>query len=203
MSAAAFAVICALGDSITRGAIGGTLPPTTVTAALLHARVVNHGISGARTWEWLPGGRLLETAKVSCRYDGAQIVMLTLGTNDAFGRNTSSWQYRENLIEITNDLTDAGFTVVLNYPMGSFRTDFQWWRIAEYYQKIDTVVDGVKILAGDTTAPALLANRSLVVDPTHPTEEGNIVLGTAWATALSVAVLPGTPQQDHGVSSVP
>lgn len=187
-----------VGDSITGNTPGGGAPPPdqvadALTAHGLTVTVENQGQSGSATADWLPADAsdYLTDAKATFAGAGVRLVHVMLGTNDSktTGR-VSVDDYRDHLLAICADLVLAGHVVVLAYPLWLDGTT-QWdatsqARLAAYQAEIDSLVNGVTVFLGDTTAYHYFQdNPGDLSDGVHPDASGAATLGNLWAAALT------------------
>lgn len=189
-----------IGDSITEGnAYPAVTPAPEQCGALVAAAtgltvtVVNEGIAGTKSANWVPGGTLT-SAKNAFAAAGVLDVCIMLGANDCkTGENVAPATYGSNLASTASNLVSAGYRVWLNYP--SFCT----WdagspslNLPGYCDEIDAIVNGTTIRQGDTSAYAEFeANRvAYIPDGVHPDADGTIALATLWAAPLIAAYLP-------------
>jgi lysophospholipase L1-like esterase len=183
-----------LGDSLTAGYLLNE-KPGDLAAALLQSTpalvpTVSPGVSGATTADYLPGQLHMINAKALFERHGVHHVSVCLGTNDCSDANAvTPAQYRENMLAICRDLVADGYTVLLNYPPAfvppayTVFTATSLARLESYQPVIDSLVNGVTILQGDTTAfddfganPAWIASDNIHLTPT-----GNAALAQRWA----------------------
>jgi lysophospholipase L1-like esterase len=191
-----------LGDSLVAG-YGLNQKPGDIAASLVQASLstqivatVSPGVSGATAADYLPGSPHLANAKSLFERHGIRHVMVMLGTNDCGDHNAvTPTQYRANMLAICRDLVADGYTVLLNYPpafvppagYGGVFSTASLARLESYQPQIDSLVNGVTILQGDTTAFddfAANAGSWIQADNIHLTVAGNAALAQRWAEAI-------------------
>jgi peptidoglycan hydrolase-like protein with peptidoglycan-binding domain/lysophospholipase L1-like esterase len=203
--------ILAIGDSITygNGLSAGQDPPSKMDTALTSmygtrsVNVLNRGHSGSKTADWLSGAGsgYLNTAISAAQSasPAATVAIIMLGANDAATSNhVSSTTYISNISSIISSLLSNGFTkVIINYPTyipagaNSNATDETATNLTnQYMAKLDTIVNGTTIVAGDKVAYGYFQDylTSLQADQTHPNANGALALGNMWATATAKAI---------------
>ena len=203
--------ILAIGDSITygNGLSAGQDPPSKMDTALTSmygtrsVNILNQGHSGSKTADWLSGAGsgYLNTAISAAQSasPAATIAIIMLGANDAATSNhVSSTTYISNISSIISSLFSNGFTkVIINYPTyipagaNSNATDETATNLTnQYMAKLDTIVNGTTIVAGDKVAYGYFQDylTSLQADQTHPNANGALALGNMWATATAKAI---------------
>ncbi len=203
--------VLAIGDSITygNGLSAGQDPPSKMDTALTSlygtrsVNVLNQGHSGSKTADWLSGAGsgYLSTAISAAQSasPAATVAIIMLGANDAATSNhISSTTYISNISSIISSLFSNGFTkVIINYPTyipagaNSNATDETATNLTnQYMAKLDTIVNGTTIVAGDRVAYGYFQDylTSLQVDQTHPNANGALALGNMWATAAAKAL---------------
>lgn len=196
-----------IGDSITAGygLSAGQDPATQIVAILqktFKSRVVtatNAAVSGSKSSQWVTGQSNLTTAKTAFAAAGVTHIHCMLGANDAGAANlVSAATYKANLQNIITDLTGAGYKVILSYPTyipagaNSNATTAAGVALGQSYQsQIDSLIDGVNVLRGDTLAFNYFADNlgEYQADLVHPTATGALSLATMWARAIDRSVL--------------
>lgn len=189
-----------LGDSLTAGYLLEEKPGDLAVATLQSGRslipTVSPGISGATSADYLPGQPHLLNAKALFARHGVRYVMICLGTNDCSDTHAvTPAQLRENLLAICRDLTAEGYIVILNYPpafvppagYGTF-TSTSLARLLSYQPVLDSLANGVTILAGDKTAYNDFWTHQaawIQADRIHLTDAGNAALAQRWANAIA------------------
>lgn len=195
------------GDSITYGfgLSAGQDAPTQVGIILQKTyknRVVtitNCGVNASRTAQWVTGQAYLNTAKTAFASAGVTHVHMMFGANDASaGFLVTAATYKTNLQNIIADLTGAGYKIILSYPTfipagaNSNATTSASVALAQSYQgQIDSLIDGVNVLRGDTLGFNYFMDNlgEYQTDMTHPTAAGAISLATLWARAIDRSLL--------------
>lgn len=196
-----------LGDSITNqyGLTAGQGPleqaavQLRVMGGYRNVTVVNRGINGASTADWLSGSTNLNNAKTAFAAGGVTHVHIMLGANDAAaGTLRSAAAYKTNLQNIITDLVGAGYKVILSYPTyipagaNSNATTAAGVALAQAYQaEIDSLINNTTILRGDTKSfNAYMDNLAAwyQADMTHPNVTGAQALGSMWSRAMYEAI---------------
>lgn len=203
---AATLVLGFIGDSITNeyGLSAGEGPATQCGLYLekfyKHRAVTvsEQAVNGSKSADWISGSTNLNNAKSAFSSAGVTHVHIMLGANDAAAANlVSAATFLSNLTSCVNDLTGAGYKVIISYPTyipagaNSNATTAASVALAQSYQaQIDSLVDQVNVLRGDTLAFNYFINSlsETQSDKTHPTATGAKALGLLWARAIDRAL---------------
>jgi lysophospholipase L1-like esterase len=184
--------------------------------------ILNQGVEGATTGNWLPGGSglgYLATAETAFNTAGVTVVSIMLGTNDSKPSvATSQATYGSELTTIcANILANVSTckTIVLNSPIyvypfdsGSSGTldNTSYGRLLSYQAEIPSIANNTTIFTGDVTGWLYFANNEQLIntDGVHPVNAGAVTLGGFWATAIHSALYtaahPGaTTSTSHGI----
>jgi lysophospholipase L1-like esterase len=166
--------------------------------------IVNYGISGAPSTDWLPGTRTYETALVGFQANHVQYVLVQLGTNDSNTiRLVPVTQYLDNMRRIVKDLNTRGFIVMLNHPPYAepvtryskphATSTFSVPLLASYSEKLDVLVDKKLVVQGTTSAYGFFKKHNdLLEDGVHPNQKGVEILAWLWMNSFLSNALPGT-----------
>ena len=193
-------VVGALGDSITAGTNGdscGALQ-TFLNGQGYTATVVNRGIGGTSTADWLPGSANLNNAISAFLSAGVTLVQVGLATNDPRSPNfITPAQHAANMRLIVGALKSAGFQVLLHHPIytvpNATINGVTWpANVNDWYRQawsLDmALVDGVSVMAGDTgafQASAISPGSFLEPAGIHPANQAqNTLLAQYWGLAL-------------------
>lgn len=196
-----------LGDSITNqfglSAGQGPLEQAAVQLRVMggyrNVNVVNRGINGASTADWLSGSSNLNNAKTAFAAGSVTHVHIMLGANDAAAVNLrSAAAYKANLQNIITDLLGSGYKVILSYPTyipagaNSNATTAASVALAQAYQaEIDSLINNTTILRGDTNSFNAFMDNLVAwyqSDMTHPNVGGAQSLGSMWSRAMQKAI---------------
>lgn len=193
-----------IGDSITIQDPGNGTPPTLTGAIIQKIRgqrqvtIVNQGVSGTYSTNWISGSSDLTTAKAAFLSAGVTYVLVMIGTND--GRDdvlNSATTYSTNMASMVGDLVGAGYVVVLNYSPYAIPGSLSNWSeasdvlIQSYQAKLNALVNGTTVLQGDTTYYQYSAEHPTETnDGIHPNTLGATSLSNLWATAFDRATNP-------------
>ena len=180
-----------VGDSITHSY---KLPERTpeLVGQLLGVPVVDRGIGGTTTRDWLPGGTLLAPAIAAFRAAHVRVVQVALGTNDAIA-GLAPTHYRDQLARIAATLSTSGFTVVLADPpsmmlggMGGYVTTRGIALLQAYRPMLDGIANGQSIIVGETGAWEYFhAHPDQLWDGVHPGPIGSFALAELWVVGLA------------------
>ncbi|MGO9109691.1 MAG: immunoglobulin domain-containing protein, partial [Thermoguttaceae bacterium] len=205
-----------IGDSILAGcytngnSVGTETVPAQAQACLAAidgprmVTMVNAAAAGTDTDEWTPAAAPLSgstnlydsAVNAFAAAGGVSYVMILLGTNDADNGQLAASSYQSNLQAICSALVSAGMKVILNYPFdatgvvsGEDNSQF----LPPYWTAINNLVaaNPGTVFLGDTEAPAFCAdNRGFfaAADDLEPDYDGQIALGTLYATAIQNVV---------------
>jgi lysophospholipase L1-like esterase len=197
-----------VGDSITYGTGGfRTAVDTEVGALGSNYKAINHGVGGTTSKDWQPGSRIYNTAINDFKERHVRVVSIMLGTNDARDDiATSSTAYKKHMTTLMNSLLASGVQqVIVNYPpyavpgSGGLWSDRSPGRLEAYMAQLDNLVDGKRVLKGDTKSYRYFEDhQNELVDGIHPNGEGYDQLGKLWAKAYIAA----TAKPSVGVASV-
>ncbi len=205
------ALIVGVGDSITNGGSngGGVSPLTPLQTYLsgdsnfISATTYNEGISGTETSDWQPGGSDYNTALAEIQSQGANMVTIMLGTNDAkTANNVSAAQYKTNMQNIINGFLGAGIQRVfvsyqpyIDYPQQSgiwnAQSDID---LQGYEAEIDSLDNGstVREMGNDpnlyTTTES--ATGTYLIDGVHLTTSGVNLFGNEWGQDIDAILNP-------------
>jgi lysophospholipase L1-like esterase len=199
-----------IGDSITHGP-DDTPGAVEATALALGSEytLLNRGAGGASSQNWQPGGAMYDDTLAYFKAQRVSAVSIMLGTNDA--RNdiaTPPATYKKNIQTIVSNLlhTPGIERVVINYPpyvvpgsVNNLWGDAAPTRLKAYIAQIDTLVDGKRILRGDTQAYAYFKTKpNELTDGVHPTAAGYEQLGKLWADAYVKTVTASSADMHLG-----
>lgn len=180
-----------IGDSITHSPL---LPERTpeLVGELLGMGVVNRGIGGTTTADWLPEARTRDfpAALAAFRAGGVRVVQVALGTNDAL-HAVAPALYAAHLACIVRALTRAGYGVVLADPPSMVTGSMDGYvsapavALLASYRPILATVGG---RLGETDAAAYFrAHPDQLQDGVHPGPDGSPALAGLWAVGLTDA----------------
>ncbi len=174
-AAAAPSPIGFIGDSITHSTL---LPERTpeVVGQILGVPVMNRGIGGTTTADWLPSGRLLAPAIAAFRAAGVHIVQVALGTNDA-ATGVPAPSFRAHLARIVAALRHAGFRVIPQRPPFLVAGSMQGYVTAAAAARLASYGTGL-------AWTYFRAHPDQLQDGVHPNPEGSIALARIWAAEL-------------------
>jgi lysophospholipase L1-like esterase len=191
-----------IGDSLTEGQPNAPAAYTELRNELpggaAATLVINCGIGGSQTTDWMPGSPRLEAAMLEfrTRLVPGDAVLIMLGTNDAVVSQRRSREYRANLESICRAVTENGFRAVLNGPPwanADQRRPTEGPRIAallaEYNVVVKELATAGTALPGDGDAYGFFRDHpERLADGIHPDPAGARVLGRFWAEALARAI---------------
>lgn len=187
-----------IGDSITQGT-GNFRTAIDVEVGVLGRdyEAINHGVGGATSKDWQPDRSLYNTVIADLKARHARVASIMLGTNDARDDiATSPEAYKKNLAMLVSSLLTSGTIqqVIINYPPYAVPGSRGLWgaqspqRLTAYMAQLDTLVDGKRVLKGDTESYHYFeAHQNELVDGIHPNGEGYSQLGKLWAKAYITA----------------
>lgn len=198
-----------IGDSITHGTGGfRTAVDVEVSALGGNYKGVNHGVGGTTTHDWQPGSQIYNKALNDFKAQDIHVVSIMLGTNDARDDiATSPNVYRKNMTNLISSLLASGTIrqVIINYPpyavpgSGGLWSDKSPIRLMAYMAQLDTLIDGKRVLKGDTKSYRYFEDhQDEMVDGIHPDSKGYTQLGRLWAKAYITA----TTKPSLGVASL-
>jgi lysophospholipase L1-like esterase len=202
-----------IGDSITAGTL--ITDPTWIAFSPLiqsflstyyngskKINICNQGIPSMTTANWSPGQTVyINGARAFAAY-GIKLISIQLGTNDSnSGNNMSATTFSTNLTSICTALVALGYKVMLDYPTypndgrGSTFTNL----LESYFPKIDSLVNGTTIFAGDkvsyyTFKANALAHASASQgsyynsDGLHPNQLGHSILALTRGPLVGLAL---------------
>jgi hypothetical protein len=202
-----------IGDGFMAGKNGsvtaGGEPPVLVGrllqktgVALRAVTVVNQGVTGSKSADWVTGSANLTAAKSAFSAAGVVHVPIALGYQDALA-GVAPATVQGNLTSLCTDLAGAGYVPILNYPTWinpavSGATVVN--ALASYLPSIDAVISAGKAMRGDVSAWAYFAEHSaeLYQGATFQTD----VSALSWAACLAGAItrVVAAPPPPPGVS---
>ncbi len=193
------------GDSLTANGSGDRTPSGggstylrgVSVSALTHTNqnfveIGNAGIGGNKSSDLL--ARMDDVLLTD-----ADIVLLLIGTNDLSASVTPE-QIRDNVIDITNQITSAGKSVVITSVPHRDKPDFQYNsdidKLNGFYQAIAAASKDIAFASSSIEFDRLIdAGQALVVtaDKLHPNTYGAQLIGKETAKALDVNFTVTTP----------
>ena len=206
-------VVGAVGDSITAGFNGDPCGAMAsyLTSLGYAATVVNRGIGGTSSADWLPSGSDLPAAIAAFQAAGVTVVQVMLGTNDVRTPNSFTVaQHAANMRAIVGALRAAGFLVVLHKPLftvPNVGTSPTVWPADSsslyraYFAADSAMADGVGVFIGDSgnfQQSALSPGTFLESGGVHPANAAaNTAVGQFWAVALLNRYAPASARWTH------
>ena len=185
-------VIGVIGDSISAGD-GATTGAATWLQTYLgeqqNVSVVNEAVSGSGTGSWL--STYLAPAIATFKADGVTVVQIMLGTNDCTGLTPA--QFQSNMSSIIATLQANGFNQIVLMEPPAFnpdvagnislgRTEAALGVLQQYDAVLSSLANNTTVWASNLTSFVYFGeNPQLLVDGTHPGNQGAQELGLEWA----------------------
>lgn len=174
-----------VGDSITAGNVAPSGHGGTPYAEILRKelagtyRVTNHAVGGTTTTDWLPQGALFGSLPA------ADVVVILLGSADAFFLATAAPVYQAHMQSIVDALLERGVGAVIvvappPHPGSPRPTDLLHRRLERYGELLSKLCRAPHVACGPNLFVGLTPLRSYFVNPgegldsdPHPNADGH------------------------------